>query len=239
MRMLLGTTAALVLAAATPAAALTLTFTVSVESVNDQSDFIPFSFQETWTWNPTYSKTGLNQQDLVGQATVDGPTLVTDNQAALAQVDLGNPDATDSRLHYIEPNTLVFGLRTQASSASVIFEGEKGSFDDVVREGFYSRGIGLGIFGTETFSLDDISDEAQVRAFLTGRSLSWSEFAGFRLVTGDGPHFDPYENRTYLGTATLVSDAGAVPEPATWALMIAGFAGIGVTLRGRRMVAVA
>ena len=29
-------------------------------------------------------------------------------------------------------------------------------------------------------------------------------------------------------------DGGIVPEPATWALMLAGFAGLGAALRGRR-----
>jgi hypothetical protein len=32
---------------------------------------------------------------------------------------------------------------------------------------------------------------------------------------------------------------GAVPEPATWALMLIGFAGIGMTLRRRRQTALA
>ena len=42
----------------------------------------------------------------------------------------------------------------------------------------------------------------------------------------------------YSGTATLVADQIAgVPEPATWALMIGGFAGMGGMLRHRRALA--
>jgi hypothetical protein len=36
-----------------------------------------------------------------------------------------------------------------------------------------------------------------------------------------------------------IPDAGAVPEPATWAMMITGFAGLGATLRRRRRLTVA
>lgn len=36
-------------------------------------------------------------------------------------------------------------------------------------------------------------------------------------------------------TITSLSQAGAVPEPATWAMMILGFAGVGAMARGRRL----
>ena len=42
---------------------------------------------------------------------------------------------------------------------------------------------------------------------------------------------DPIQPLTFRVT---VSDIGVVPEPATWAMMIAGFATIGVALRRRR-----
>ena len=35
---------------------------------------------------------------------------------------------------------------------------------------------------------------------------------------------------------TLAAVAGAVPEPATWAMMILGFGGVGATLRRRRQM---
>jgi len=42
-----------------------------------------------------------------------------------------------------------------------------------------------------------------------------------------------------LGTFTLISDsAGAVPEPATWAMMIAGFGLVGASMRRRQKVSV-
>jgi len=39
-------------------------------------------------------------------------------------------------------------------------------------------------------------------------------------------------------SVTLLSTPGAIPEPATWAMMILGFGGVGVTLRSRRQRAV-
>lgn len=238
MRMLLGVAMAMAVAVAvTPAAALELKFKVDVTSVDDGSDFTPFSFVETWTSNPTYTVTplggGVVQQDLAGRATVDAPSAVTAAQGALAGLDTSGPAETDSRMHFIAPNTFFFGLRHDLSSSELISEGEKGTSDDVFLERFYARTVGLAIFGTETLTLGDISDEAQVRAFLTGRSLSWGEFAAYRTVVGEGPHYDGFtESRRYQGTATLLS-SGAVPEPGTWALMIMGVGGAGAMLRRR------
>ena len=45
-------------------------------------------------------------------------------------------------------------------------------------------------------------------------------------------NFDVYSDR--IGTYKL--SFGAVPEPATWGLMIIGMAGVGVAMRRRRSV---
>lgn len=41
-------------------------------------------------------------------------------------------------------------------------------------------------------------------------------------------------NASYSGVVTFAPVAGAVPEPGTWALMLAGFGGAGAVLRRRR-----
>ncbi|TRW15286.1 PEP-CTERM sorting domain-containing protein [Glacieibacterium frigidum] len=56
---------------------------------------------------------------------------------------------------------------------------------------------------------------------------------GSQLLFGDG---------TFLGNAdgrirSLEFSSGAVPEPASWALMIAGFGAVGVAARRRRVAA--
>jgi hypothetical protein len=53
----------------------------------------------------------------------------------------------------------------------------------------------------------------------------------------EGSIYDPYA--TGLGEVRFNSaDVGAVPEPATWAMMIGGFALVGATMRRRHKVAV-
>lgn len=70
-----------------------------------------------------------------------------------------------------------------------------------------------------------------------------SERLSFAFLSGLG--FDPNVNDTYSATLTsggrsltayaqIGSGAPAVPEPATWAMMLIGFGGIGFAMRGRR-----
>ena len=44
---------------------------------------------------------------------------------------------------------------------------------------------------------------------------------------------------TYGGTATFILRAAAVPEPASWALMMVGFGGLGAVMRAKRRGAIA
>ena len=70
-----------------------------------------------------------------------------------------------------------------------------------------------------------------------------SERLNFAFLSGLG--FDPNVNDTYSATLTagghsltayaqIGSGAPAVPEPATWAMMLIGFGGIGFAMRARR-----
>ena len=42
------------------------------------------------------------------------------------------------------------------------------------------------------------------------------------------------DGRTYSGTFNFGAVPAAVPEPATWGMMLFGFAGIGMAIRRRR-----
>ena len=52
---------------------------------------------------------------------------------------------------------------------------------------------------------------------------------GVSTVNGE----NPIEQQAYTGNVVL-GTAGAVPEPASWALMLAGFGGLGFAIRTRR-----
>ncbi len=43
-----------------------------------------------------------------------------------------------------------------------------------------------------------------------------------------------YEDNLFKEAFAVVSDSAALPEPATWAMMVAGFAGLGGVIRRRR-----
>jgi hypothetical protein len=71
----------------------------------------------------------------------------------------------------------------------------------------------------------------------TGSFCNWTpigvNFAGtaFSINFGGTANQTGYDNITF-GSAT--PGGGAVPEPGTWAMMLLGFAGVGVALRRRR-----
>lgn len=67
--------------------------------------------------------------------------------------------------------------------------------------------------------------------------------AGHLSVSGETTtnfHYGPDANQLRVNELVhAAGGAGAVPEPASWALMLVGFGGLGVALRRRRTVAVA
>ena len=74
---------------------------------------------------------------------------------------------------------------------------------------------------------------------IVGTSLGFAQFAGDTVFTGSfsNPVFSPgtYKFGGFSsGTLTISAIAAAVPEPATWAMMIAGFGMVGGALRHRR-----
>ena len=108
--------------------------------------------------------------------------------------------------------------------------------------------------GTASFDPLAVGDDAHAAAF--PGSAQNSEYLGFGFLNGSplgNINYSPNVNATYQlswtvsgtnfapATTTIFINqgAGSVPEPMTWALMLAGFAGLGATLRRRRAMAVA
>ena len=99
--------------------------------------------------------------------------------------------------------------------------------------------IGLGDVGVTTFSINNGSGpQTLVSGYSApGGAVTFAgiiDSAGFTQVTfsGTAPNDGVFFDRLRFGGAP--GGGGAVPEPATWAIMILGFAGIGATLRRRR-----
>jgi hypothetical protein len=63
---------------------------------------------------------------------------------------------------------------------------------------------------------------------------SFNGLSGFSLPTGSFETFGALRNQTFAFGANGSLLASAVPEPATWAMMLLGFGGMGVALRRRR-----
>jgi hypothetical protein len=134
----------------------------------------------------------------------------------------GSRDATfqlDSNPTPTTSSTSVFGDQVQFSNVAGTFGGVTGVAPSI--------GFGSGLFA----SLN-----------INGTPLGFTQFAGPSLFSGtfNAPVFAPGTfalTSIVSGSSTLtISEAvsSAVPEPATWTMMIMGFGLAGAALRGRR-----
>ena len=126
------------------------------------------------------------------------------------------------------PGDLSSGAGDWANRFSFIFlEGVTGSIDA----------------GTTTFQ-DVTTGQTWLSQFVGGDKVVFTAPTGSRISAGDkffvNVGFTGAVDTDKFSFAGLWTDiAEAVPEPATWAMMIAGFGLVGVTLRRRRTVALA
>ncbi len=168
------------------------------------------------------------------------------NFTAVASLDgLSNDQSQvvldSSGTHYVanDDGTLQFWNLAGVSTGSVVLGG-----------GFsasYPQGRGVSIFGNYalnyadgtlsaySLSTGDLVDQTSLDGAATGFESHFSQsYANgyFFVVNDSGDRFVGYQ----IGTPET-GGGGAVPEPATWALMLVGFGGLGAVMRRRRHVA--
>lgn len=111
---------------------------------------------------------------------------------------------------------------------------------------FGSGGIAFGTgTGSTIFGINGGSFAPTVLVFVTPTYISGSAIASTLSLAnstfaslGLTPGTYRYVSANDTVTVTIGSGVAAVPEPASWAMMIAGFAGIGFAMRRRRRASV-
>lgn len=123
------------------------------------------------------------------------------------------------------PGTLLFSGNSAITSRSVI---GSGFGYDIVRNAFDVSGVSLGA-GNYYFGFQAVSTEFAVYlAYADGSGAAQSNDGGASWAFG-------YQSTDAVATS-LSGATAAVPEPATWAMMIGGFSLAGAAMRRRKAV---
>jgi hypothetical protein len=101
--------------------------------------------------------------------------------------------------------------------------------------------VGTGLFSFVSFGATNLSTFTAVQAALAGNTPYTASSLSFVAVNAGSLGFS-FGSNSHDNVGPLLDDVqldigGAVPEPATWALMIGGFGMAGAALRRRRAVA--
>ncbi|WP_296598221.1 PEPxxWA-CTERM sorting domain-containing protein [Phenylobacterium sp.] len=217
---------AVVAFAAAPAAALTLTFAVHVTGSSPGAPAID-DFEMTWTFEPVLYEFG-GQKTYYGD--VAGVVATPQGADMFAVAGVSEPYAPP-------PDSWALNRTMDGDNVYVEFYQRFRSADlDAERLGDYQNQIaGGGLFPAVNYTPGGFVYLVQSLGDLQWSQTALQTVGGF---TNDGPPLTVVGERLYTGTARLVAwdvepDPPAVPEPATWALMIVGFGLVGSTLRRR------
>ncbi|MFD1786641.1 PEPxxWA-CTERM sorting domain-containing protein [Sphingomonas floccifaciens] len=161
----------------------------------------------------------------------NGGRLITEWDAASWALGAGNLlNADDSYYGYLATNTEI--SFTQAGTAAGLGTGIGSSYSAGGASEFFRTfsniGSGVEVWGTRPDGSASIIAGASGKGFVVVNGADWADSFAYAGA----------QNKQLLLTS-LTADAvtSAVPEPATWAMMLIGFGGIGASMRRRKQVA--
>lgn len=160
---------------------------------------------------------------LVGPVTITGPGDFVDNIPVFKQLTEGGFSTPTNQ---INGNVIV---DISGSAISVTMQGQVQPFE--------LESVFTGISGPIVGDVDSATGlESGVNLDLSNSFTASSvDFATFYLGFQPGTNVTQTETLTF---GTGGGGGGGVPEPATWAMMLAGFGGLGLVMRGARRKAV-
>jgi len=144
-------------------------------------------------------------------------------------------DTEDLGLLINGADTGLYGLQNHATAVGTAFNfGHANAGDELV---FFIRDLSAGrTFYSKTSLNGDGFNHAYATGYAGGDAgIPAGTFVAFEDLNGGGDR--DYNDETFV--FTNVRDNGGVPEPASWALMLTGFGGLGAMMRRRRAAAVA
>jgi len=189
-----------------------------------------------------YVAEGTDQIGLFGGGNLTGAdfTAVFSRDDALADdISLGEVNSYVRGAQAVTGKLTIGGVTIDIGGVN----GEQSQFDNGAFEGFFHHAAG--VLGGLSFTASTMADPTDYLAgpdYHTLGPLTADNTPGFfwqgRFDFGAADPQDPnqglFTNGRFVPYAVAVSSTGAVPEPATWAMMIMGFGGVGWTLRRRR-----
>ena len=246
-RIVAGAAAAGALAASSQAATYTFNVHVTQGPTNIFSPtFGPVDFLQTFTLEPTprsvafsYSGVSIHSEDATGQATWT-PTPFDPRIQAITGIVL--PDADVAALKYLNSvagSAPADAYRIQVSSAATT------ELNVGVLRSLRESSFSMTASGGPHNNFDPLDAEGLRDLLLYAGPLQWRQEGRWRIFLDGSLNSDTHV--VYGGVATLVGftptpppgpgpTPSAAPEPATWALLIAGFGLAGASLRRRRVL---
>lgn len=173
-----------------------------------------------WTYTDGLVSVVPEAYDVTGGDPVFGEHFLPPEGDQFAQLIAGEADVYTV---LSQAFTVVGSLRIEFDAAFLAYDYDPYDDDAYVR--IYSATTNEVVFASSVLALGDLNHTKWTR-FSSG-VLSAGDYV---LEAGVRNFADPDE--TY-SSRLLIDNVAAVPEPATWGLMILGFAGVGAALRRR------